>query len=431
MDSKLKNVVVLITSLIVLTIVGVVFIINADSLKRRNERNAATNQTTAVTSSTVKLYEPDEYGFIRIKDDLYAWKNDESFFDSESSSLTAKLMEQMLTVSIHCVSVEKDLRIQVLDYKGNVKSGEAFVLKIRKTTGGFEDTYTDSDSDGVIYVADLEAGNYEVSLMPYEGLNVPKEAELVPVKESVEYLLIDDISLLMKNENDIDAEREDLMSMSAEDDADKKTTTTYATDTNVTYGIDVSSQNGDIEWDKVYKAGIRFVILRAGYRGAKSGELIVDSKFAENAKAASRAGLEVGAYFFSQAVNEVEAVEEASALVTLASGYDITYPLTIRIDRAGSTGRADEIDTQTRTLVAQAFCSTVKNMGYEPCVYASSKWLNVNLNSSKLTSQYAIWLAEYKKVPKYEEYYDMWQYSLKGKVSGISGNVALSLKYNN
>ena len=193
-----------------------------------------------------------------------------------------------------------------------------------------------------------------------------------------------------------------------------------------TFGIDVSRHNGNIDWNAVKASGVDYVIIRCGYRGSSTGVLIEDQTFRTNIKGATAAGLKVGVYVFSQAINEVEAVKEASLAVSLVKGYNLTYP--IFIDTESSGGRADGIDKATRTAVVNAFCQTVASAGYKPGIYASKTWFEDRLNMSAI-GNYKIWLAQYAATPTYNGRYDMWQYSSKGKISGINGNVDLNYSY--
>lgn len=194
-----------------------------------------------------------------------------------------------------------------------------------------------------------------------------------------------------------------------------------------TMGIDVSKHNGNIDWNAVKNSGVSFVIIRCGYRGSATGVLVEDPKFRSNIKGAKAAGLKVGVYFFSQAVNEVEAIEEASMAVSLVSGYGLDMPIFLDVESAG--GRADGISKDARTAVCRAFCQTVQNSGYSAGIYANKTWFNEKINTSSLTS-YKIWLAQYASAPTYTATrYDMWQYSSKGRISGISGDVDLDIRY--
>ena len=192
-------------------------------------------------------------------------------------------------------------------------------------------------------------------------------------------------------------------------------------------GIDVSKWNGNIDWNAVKNSGVSYVIIRCGYRGSTTGALIEDPMFRSNIKGASAAGLKVGVYFFTQAVNEVEAVEEASMVLGLIKGYNISYP--VFLDVEPSNGRGDKIDAGTRTAVCRAFCQTIQNSGYKSGIYANKTWLNSYVDAPSLAS-YKIWLAQYAAAPSYSKTkYDMWQYSSKGKVAGISGSVDMNISY--
>lgn len=192
------------------------------------------------------------------------------------------------------------------------------------------------------------------------------------------------------------------------------------------FGIDISRHNGKIDWNAVKSSGVDYVIIRCGYRGSSSGALITDQNFQSNIKGATAAGLKVGIYVFSQAINEVEAVKEASLAVSLAKGYKLTYP--IFIDTESSGGRADKIDVATRTAVVNAFCQTVQSAGYQAGIYASKSWFETKLSMGSV-GNYRIWLAQYAAAPTYSGRYDMWQYSSKGTISGINGKVDLNLSY--
>lgn len=196
-------------------------------------------------------------------------------------------------------------------------------------------------------------------------------------------------------------------------------------------GIDVSSHNGSIDWKAVANSGVDYVIIRCGYRGYGSGVLVEDSRFRTNIQGAINAGLKVGVYFFSQALNEIEAVEEASMVLNSISGYKITFPIFLDVEYSNSAkdGRADGLNVSQRTAVCNAFCKTITNAGYRAGVYANKDWLNNHIDPSKFSSSTKIWLAQYAKKPSYSGRYEMWQYSSTGSISGISGNVDLNMSY--
>ena len=115
-------------------------------------------------------------------------------------------------------------------------------------------------------------------------------------------------------------------------------------------------------------------------------------------------------------------------MVNWIKEHKIEFPVFIDTEGAGGNGRADGLDRETRTLVCEAFCRTIENAGYEAGIYASRHWYNNNLDMDKL-EDYFIWLAEYREAPLYQGYYHMWQYTSKGKIDGIEGNVDLNIAY--
>ena len=191
-------------------------------------------------------------------------------------------------------------------------------------------------------------------------------------------------------------------------------------------GIDVSKWNGNIDWNAVKNSGIEYVIIRCGYRGSSQGALIEDPKYKTNIQGAINAGLKVGVYFFTQAISEAEAVEEASMVLELVKNYKISYPIFLDVEASG--GRADSIDKATRTAVCKAFCQTIQSGGYTAGVYANKTWLTEKIDASALGS-YKIWLAQYADKPTYTGRYDLWQYQSTGKVSGINGDVDMNWSY--
>ena len=192
-----------------------------------------------------------------------------------------------------------------------------------------------------------------------------------------------------------------------------------------TFGIDVSKWNGNIDWNSVKAGGVSYVMIRCGYRGSSTGALIEDPKFKANIAGANAAGINVGIYFFTQALNEKEAVEEASMTLELIKKYKISYPVFLDVE---SGGRANGIDKGTRTAVCKAYCETIQNSGYTAGIYANKTWLSSKMDAGALGA-YKIWLAQYAAAPSYGGRYNLWQYSDKGSVPGIKGNVDLNLSY--
>lgn len=190
--------------------------------------------------------------------------------------------------------------------------------------------------------------------------------------------------------------------------------------------IDVSKYNGVINWTKAAK-NCEGVIIRAGYSGYGSGKQVTDAKFNQNIKGALAAGLKVGVYFVTQAVNITEAKREAKYTAELLRGYEVTLPVFIDSeDGNGGKGRADhgKLSKSNRTYIVKTFCEEIENRGYRAGIYASESWYKSYLDIGVLKRFY-IWVAKYSK-NKPTITFDAWQYSDKGKVNGITGNVDLS-----
>lgn len=419
MDSKMKHMTVFLVTVMIFFVFGVVIYANKDIL----EKKLFPKESTAVEET---VQENAAEGIQRVSgqigDDLSAFLQDETFFNNQSMLDKYKPQEEENKLALVVTSVEQDLRVQVVDNEGHLVTGESFFV----TVG--EEEYKDLDQDGILYIADLKPGDYEVSLNRISGYKVPDNPTKIKVKDRVEYVAIDDISVLIKTEAEIDAEKEDTSVKNASSDADGTETASIRKDGNAKFGIDVSKWNKEIDWDKVKEDGVEYAIIRVGYRGSSTGVLVEDPYFKKNMKGAAAAGIPVGVYFFTQATNEVEAVEEASMVIELCERYKLDYPVFIDTESAGGKGRADELEAETRTLVCEAFCSTISNAGYKAGVYASRNWFNDNLFADRLDKN-VIWLAEYRDTPIYQGYYQMWQYSSNGQIDGIEGRVDMNLSY--
>lgn len=197
-------------------------------------------------------------------------------------------------------------------------------------------------------------------------------------------------------------------------------------------GIDVSKHQGTIDWAQVKAAGVDYAIIRIAYRGYGSdGKMRIDPQFEANISGARANGIDVGVYFFSQAVNVDEAVEEASLVLNTLNGRKLQYPVYIDMEYANAkrSGRADRISKRVRTDCAVAFCETVRSSGYKAGIYASKAFYDDELTFSRI-SGYNIWVAHYtKSVTDFSHRYEMWQYSEKGKISGIKYKVDLDISF--
>lgn len=421
MDSKLKRYCILGSMGVILLVALLVLYANREP--QGPNRGQSGSQATATPGPQNPDITYDEYGE-RIGNDLSAFLQDATFFDPEENTWLEGKLDEQNRLSLMVTSVERDLRVQVVDFEGKPVTGQSFLVELEG-----QGEYKDLDQDGILYIGGLSSGEYYVSLQEIEGYKVPANPTRVQVKDKVEYVFIDDISLLIKTEEEIDAEAEDTGVQDADEDSDKSEIKKLQTPTaNAAVGIDVSKWNREIDWDKVKAAGVDFAIIRAGYRGSSTGSLVVDPYFEANIKGASMAGVKVGVYFFTQAVNEVEAVEEASMVLELTQDYSLDYPIFIDTESAGGNGRADKLAEEERTLVCDAFCRTVENAGGEAGVYASRNWYYNRVEVSRLERFY-IWLAEYRSIPLYDGYYHMWQYTSKGSIDGIEGNVDMNISY--
>ena len=194
-------------------------------------------------------------------------------------------------------------------------------------------------------------------------------------------------------------------------------------------GIDVSEFQGeDIDWKQVKDSGIEFVIIRAGYRAyGETGELVQDAMFEQNIKGALDAGLDVGVYFFSQAITPGEAVEEAEFVLDLIRPYEITGPVVYDTEEIkGDTARTDDNTRQEFTNYCKVFCDTVEHAGYDSMIYANMKWMAFTLDMEELTD-YDFWYADYHALPQNPYEYTIWQYSETGEVPGINTSVDLNI----
>lgn len=198
-------------------------------------------------------------------------------------------------------------------------------------------------------------------------------------------------------------------------------------------GVDVSEHQGTIDWQAVKNAGMDFVILRVGYRGMTEGLLNVDATFEQNYQGAVDAGLKVGVYFFSQAVTEKEAQQEADFVLETLNGRELSYPVVFDWETPipseelpAEDLRAYNMSGEEVTSFAKAFCQRIEKKGYTACVYTNKHMAYNSFNLEEL-KEYALWYAEYQPAPSL--YYDfrIWQYSASGTVPGIEGNVDLNI----
>lgn len=210
------------------------------------------------------------------------------------------------------------------------------------------------------------------------------------------------------------------------------------------YGIDVSKWQGAINWNLVKASGVSFAMIKCAGRSTGDGSLYIDSYFMQNIQEAQAAGIQVGVYFFSQAVNIYEAFEEACLTVNLLQQYNITYPVAFDWESSADYRVAAFPQNQlTMNMIAATFCNTVASYGYTPMVYACKNDLLYTYESASLSAAYKIWMANYyddyyytsriymfeRPLPSTPFPYQMWQFGVSNVIAGIDGYVDMDLGF--
>lgn len=194
-------------------------------------------------------------------------------------------------------------------------------------------------------------------------------------------------------------------------------------------GVDVSEHEGHIDWDEVADGGAEFAFIRIGRRGYSEGGLFEDERFEENYNGARDAGLLIGIYFFSQAVNENEAREEALYAIELLGSRSIDLPIVFDAEIVSDAdARANYLDEKTLTACAKAFCETIEEHGYRAMIYGSKKDIG-RMDMAELEA-YPIWLAQYRNgYPDAQYDFSMWQYTNTGDIPGASTDIDLDILF--
>ena len=191
-------------------------------------------------------------------------------------------------------------------------------------------------------------------------------------------------------------------------------------------GVDVSAFQGKVDWKKVKQSGIDFAIIRLGYRGYESGKLVEDEYAKTNLKNAKEAGLKIGAYFFSQALNIKETDQEIQFMLKILGDTKLDMPIVLDWEIPANTARTRNMDARTLTDIQRHFCGFMRDKGYQPMIYFN--WhQSEHLYVLHELEDYPFWLALYQDRMTYPWKVEMWQYTDKGKVPGIAGNVDLNV----
>lgn len=196
-------------------------------------------------------------------------------------------------------------------------------------------------------------------------------------------------------------------------------------------GIDVSAHQGEIDWKQVAASGVEFAMIRVGYRGyGEEGKLMLDPNYRQNIEGALEAGLDVGVYFFSQATSIWEVEEELEILLQAIEGYDITYPVVFDWEHIlnHSNARTRDVTGTSITRMTDFFCHEVNEAGYTPAVYFNKDLAYLHLDLERLEGN-LFWLAEYDSKPEFYYHFEMWQYTSKGRIPGIEGDVDMNLLF--
>lgn len=194
-------------------------------------------------------------------------------------------------------------------------------------------------------------------------------------------------------------------------------------------GVDVSHHQGVIDWQKVKSQGYEFAFLRIGYRGyGTEGRVCPDEMFEQNIREAHAVGLDVGVYFFSQAINEKEALEEAEYVLERLKGYELELPVVYDPESIlDAQARTDNVTGEQFTKNTKVFCEEIKKNGYEPMIYSNMLWEAFEFDMDELT-EYLVWYADYEPKPQTPYDFCFWQYTNEAKVEGISGNTDLDIQ---
>lgn len=196
------------------------------------------------------------------------------------------------------------------------------------------------------------------------------------------------------------------------------------------FGIDVSQYQGNVDWNRVKADGVEFAILRLGYRGYETGNIKDDSRFLDYVRGTSEAGIDIGVYFYSQAINEAEAKEEAEYVLNVIreNNIELKYPVVFDWEfvQDEDPARTDNLSSEKINACCKTFCRTIKAAGYDTMFYANITDALFKYDLTQV-SEYGLWLAEYSRETDFIYDFDMWQYSCSGLIDGIDSLVDLNL----
>lgn len=242
-----------------------------------------------------------------------------------------------------------------------------------------------------------------------------------------EYVIYTDAGKYQYRRLDKKVPRQDYQAELFVRDADGRISYEDAAYPDISYGIDVSTYQGEIDWQLVAADDIDFAIIRVGYRGYNSGHIVMDERFTANIEGALAAGLPVGVYFFSQAISEAEGQADAEFVLNAIRGYEISFPVVFDMEEiTGAGSRIDDLTEKEVTAITKAFCRVIDKAGYQPMIYGNTKWLASRIDLGNLR-EYPLWFAQYYDRPLMPYDFAIWQYSSNGTVAGIPADVDLNI----
>ncbi len=422
MDSNLRKKAILACSGIILVLILVVCIMNREKLSSsKRKKNTKPNKVTEATEVSQNATGSEaEDGYRDFLDDPF-------FFDKDEENVTVD-ETPLKRVTISVKSVYRDIRVIINDADGNKVLGENFSVVVRKQEEEIG-TYQDDDGDGTIHVTDMAPGEYSVTLEEREGYRVPIADVKIRVSEVVSYSYISDILNFVSEETTVNTHAE--MAGGFAVDSDEKLRSEIIANEGAKLGIRVSSEDGEIDWTKVQALGITYAYIRVGYRGMTTGVLVLDSMFDANIRDALACGLNVGVYIEGQAIEELEAVEEASLCIAKCREYAVSYPIFYCVGTLPQTDarqmRNTILDDVCMTAVCKAFCDTMENAGYRTGIMATSSFLKNNVVMKSL-NKYYVYLVDYTEKAKYSGDIVFREYTDEAWVEGLGrGRVAWSV----
>ena len=286
------------------------------------------------------------------------------------------------------------------------------VAKTDKMVPVIDNYYFEPSNDEVLSFISMST-NEELGSLVNEELSLKVEKEAKAKKINAE----DPIKVAKKNQA--------VKGVSKEKEVKKEVKRYENNETSL--GIDVSEWQGRIDWKKVKEDGIKFAMIRVGFRGTVYGRIVKDKQFENNIKGAIANNINVGVYFFSSAKNDAEALEEAKWVVEQIKNYDISYPVVTDIEIFNEQ-RLKGVSNAQMTNNALVFCKYIRSKGYTPMIYSYLSALNRIFDTGKFENE-RVWLAQYNDVATYKGRYYMWQYTSRGRVAGIKGDVDMNVSY--